>query len=112
MNSSQDKAEHILYKTYWSIMLSDILRKSGLDATDKNKEELHEKHKELFGVKSIANMSHDRLSRFLLEVIIHWGERGIFVRTNRKQFIGIEDRGFSDIIKLPDGTKKRVWDLL
>ena len=93
-------------------MLSDILHKQGLDATEENKKHLHEKHKEIFGVKSIAGMSQDRLSRFLLEVIIHWGERGIFVRTSKKQPWGIEDKALSDIITLPDGKQKRVWDLL
>jgi hypothetical protein len=37
------------------------------------------------------------LGRFLCEVGIFWAERGIFVRTNRKQEIGIEQKPLKDI---------------
>ena len=53
------------------------------------------------GYKTIAGTTDEALGRFLCEVGIFWAERGIFVRTNRKQPI--------NILELP---LKEIWDLL
>jgi len=98
---NEDIADPILYRTYWSLMLSDILHKLGYDATQENKSILHGFHKDALGYKSISGLERERLSKFLLEVVVFWGERGIFVRSSRKHEIGIEDKDLADI-----------WDLL
>lgn len=102
MKSNQpDKADHILYRTYYSLMMGDILHKLGFDATAQNKEILHSFHKRVLGYKSISDASQITLSKFLLEVSIYWGERGIFVRSKQTQPLGIEDMPLSE-----------CWDLL
>jgi hypothetical protein len=98
MTSSQnDIADPILYRTYWSIMLRDILYHLGFDTTKKNKDILHEFHKRVLHYDTIAGRSQNIVSVFLLEVIIFWGERGIFVRTNRKQDLGIEEKPLAEV---------------
>jgi hypothetical protein len=101
MNSNQNKANHVLYKLYWSLILRDILYKLGYDSTDKNKITLHNFHKRVLDYKSIAGVPHETVSHFLRDVGVFWAERGIFVRMNRRQEDGIENRPLSDI-----------WDLL
>jgi len=96
-----DIADPILYRTYWSLMLSDILHQQGKDATKKNKDELHEFHKTLLGYDSIAGKPHEIVSLFLFEVAVYWAvEHGIFVRTSGKQPIGIERMDLKDVWKL------------
>lgn len=81
--------------------MEDALHKLGHDATEENKIILHRFHKEVLGCKSIAGMSHDKLSEFLLNVSIYWAERGIFIRTSGKQEWGMEDQPLS-----------KLWDKL
>jgi hypothetical protein len=72
-------------------MLSDICHKKGIDATKKNKEELHEFHKKVLGYETISGRSQDVVSRFLFEVTVFWSvEHGIFVRTSAAQPFDIE----------------------
>ena len=102
MKSNQaDKADHLLYRTYYSLMASDILHKLGFDATQENKKTLHEFHKRVLGYKSIADVSHETISHFLRDVGIFWAERGIFVRSRATQPWGLEDMPLSEL-----------WDVL
>jgi hypothetical protein len=94
---ASDKADHILYRTYWSLMLSDILHKLGYDATERNKEILHDFHKRILDYKTIADETQEIVSTFLFEVVCFWSQRGIFVRTNANQEIGIEEKELKDI---------------
>lgn len=82
-------------------MMGDVLHKLGYDATNENKFILHDFHKKVLNYKSIAGLSYERLSKFLLEVFVYWAERGIFVRTSKKQDLGIEDQALS-----------KIWDKL
>jgi hypothetical protein len=102
MNATDKEfADPILYRTYFSIMCGDILRGLEFDATKENKLILHEFHKRILGYKTIAGMSHDIVSEFLLEVSIFWATNfGIFVRTSRKQDKGIEWLPLSKVWKL------------
>jgi len=95
----EDIADPVLYRLYFSLMISDILHKLGMDATKENKEKLHEYHKKTLGYDSIAGKSHAIVSMFLLEVTILWAERGIFVRTRREQPFDIEQRSLHDVWK-------------
>lgn len=99
MNYSNEDiiADPILYRTYWSIMLEDILHKLGYDANIENKHTLHEFHKRIFNFKTTSAISHLRLSKFMLEVIIFWEERGIFVRSSRDHYLGMEDDPLSKL---------------
>jgi len=91
-----DIADHVLYRLYFSLMMQDILHKQGYDATQENKAKLHEFHKRILGYESIAGKSHDVLSRFLFDVTCFWAvEKGIFVRTSKKQPINIQDMPLS-----------------
>jgi hypothetical protein len=93
-----DIADPILYRTYWSLMMSDILHGLGMDATKANKEEMHELHKKVLGYESIAGKPQEIVSLFIFEVAVyHAVEHGIFVRTNRKQPLGIEHMKLHDV---------------
>jgi hypothetical protein len=96
-----DRAEHLLYKVYWRLCLSDVLFHLGYEATQENKKTLHDFHKRVLGYKTIAGRSHEVVSKFIAEVTVFWSERGIFVRTSGRQNIRIEDEPLSEI-----------WDLL
>ena len=98
--ADSDKAEHLLYKVYWRLCLSDILYHLGYEATQENKKILHDFHKRVLGYSTIAGRSHEVVSRFIAECCVFWSERGIFVRTSGKQRIGIEDEPLSEIWKL------------
>jgi hypothetical protein len=101
-----DRAEHLLYKVYWRLSLSDILfwlgerDKTVYAPTKENKKILHDFHKRVLNYDSIAGRSHEVVSRFIAEVTIFWSERGIFVRTSGKQKLGLEDEPLSEIWKL------------
>ena len=93
-----DIADPILYRLYWSLMLNDILHKQGFDATKENKEQLHEFHKKELGYTTISGRTQDVVSRFIFEVCVYWSvEKGIFVRTSRKQPIDIADKPLHDV---------------
>lgn len=111
MNSKQNKADHLLYRVYFKLMIPDILYKLGFESTKDNKRILHDFHKRVLGYKSIAGVSDESIGHFLRDVGVFWAERGIFVRTRRNQPVGIELMSFSDVIMV-DGKSKRVWDLL
>jgi len=111
MISADEIADPILYRTYHALMMPDILHHLGFDATKRNKDELHKFHKHVLGYRTISGLSQEQLSIYLFSVCVFWAERGIFVRTNRRQPWGIERMGFSDIVEV-DGRDKRVWDLL
>ena len=96
-SQSHEKADPILYRTYYSLMLRDILFYLGYDSTRQNKQILHEWHKRVLGFKSIAGGKDETVKQFLFEVGVFWAERGIFVRANRKQEIGIEQKPLKDI---------------
>jgi hypothetical protein len=82
-------------------MLPDILTKIGAEITPKNKETLHDFHKRILGYETIAGQSHEFVSLFLFEVCVWWAvEKGIFVRTSRKQMDyprNIEDCSFKEV---------------
>jgi len=79
-------------------MMGDILHQIGFDATKDNKAILHEFHKRILGYKTIAGRSQVAVEKFLMEVIAFWeSEFGIFVRTNKKQELGIENRPLSEL---------------
>jgi hypothetical protein len=99
--SRDDKADHLLYRTYWGLCLNDILYKQGFAVNEANKKVLHDFHKRVLGYKTISEESEEILSRFISEVVLFWGERGIFVRTSRRQPRWIEWMSLHDI-----------WDLL
>jgi hypothetical protein len=107
----EDIADPILYRLYWGFILPDIAHKFGLDATPYVKQRLHTIHKKALGYDSIAGKSQGVVSKFLFEVCAEYAIIGIFVRTKESQPIGIELKGFTDIIEV-NGEKKRVWDLL
>jgi hypothetical protein len=106
-----DIADPVLFKLYWGFMLPDICRNKGLPQTDEVKKRLHEIHKKYLKYPTIAGQPHRVVSRFLFEVCALWACFGVFVRTREEQPIGIENRGFDEII-LVNGEEKRVWDLL
>ena len=108
---NNDIADPVLYRLYWSIVLRDILYKLGYDTTKKNKEILHDFHKRALGYETIAGRSNEVVGRFIFEVCAEWAIQGIFVRNNRKQPLGIEDKEFSDIIMV-DEKEHQIWDLL
>jgi hypothetical protein len=107
-----DIANPVLYRLYWGFMLPDICRNMELPITPYVKSRLHEIHKKHLKYDSISNRSHEIVSRFLFEVCALWACHGVFVRTHKDQPIGIEWRAFTDLVKMPDGTRKKVWDLL
>ena len=109
---SEHIADHLLYRTYYKLILGDILYHLGHEPTAKNKDILHKFHKRVLGYKTIAGLTQEQLSVFLFAVGVFWAERGIFVRTRKVQPIGIENRAFSDYVKMPNGEMKQVWDLL
>ena len=96
--NSNDIADPILYRLYWSLMCRDILYYLGFDATKKNKEILHDFHKRILGYKTIAGRSQTTVEKFLLEVSVFWAtEFGFFIRTNSRQEIGIDKLPLSEI---------------
>lgn len=95
MDLRDEIADPILYRTYYSIMMNSILEKLRYKPTINNKAILHRFHKRVLGYGSIAGVSHDRLSKFLLDVCVFWAERGIFVKTSGKQL------KFKNIERLP-----------
>jgi hypothetical protein len=92
-----DIADPILYRTYYSLVLRDILYHLGYDTTRRNKDILHDFHKRILGYNTIAGRTQEVVSRFIFEVGVFWAERGIFVRMNRKQEIGIEEKPLSEV---------------
>jgi len=111
MSSNQNKADHILYKVYFRLMIPDILFHLGFESTRDNKRILHDFHKRVLGYKTIAGIPEENVKHFLRDVGVFWADRGIFVRTKKIQPIGIESKAFSDIVII-NGESKRVWDLL
>lgn len=87
MTSSRDKerAEHLLYKVYFRLCLEDILNHLRVEPTAEAKTILHDFHKRVLGYKTIAGESHEAVSRFIQKVCLFWAERGLFVRTSKKQ---------------------------
>ena len=108
---NDDIANPVLYRLYWGFMLPDICRSKGLPSTSMVKERLHEIHKKYLKYHTIAGQPQRVVSQFLFEVCALWACHGVFVRTKEDQPIGIELRGFSEIVKVGD-EEKRVWDLL
>jgi hypothetical protein len=108
---NEDIADPKLYRIYWKLMMEDICRSKGLPPTQYVKNRLHEIHKKYLKYPSIAGKPEWEVKQFLFEVCALWACFGVFVRTNRKQPIGIEKMGFNEIIEI-DGEKKRIWDLL
>lgn len=98
---NQDSEEYRLYKLYWSLCLSDILTKLKLPINKEYKSLLHDYNKKVLGYRTISNESKEVISKFISEVCLYWGERGIFVRTSRRQPKNIE--------WMPLST---IWDLL
>ena len=90
-------AEPIVYRLYWSIILRDVLFYLGFDSTRKNKQIVHEFHKRVLGYETIAGQSKEIVSTFIPEVLLFWAERGVFIRSNRKQEIGMENQPLSQI---------------
>jgi hypothetical protein len=78
-------------------MLRDVLYHLGFDSNKRNKEILHEFHKRVIGIDSMAGKTHETVSQFILSVTLFWAERGIFVRTSRKMPLGIEDMPLEEL---------------
>lgn len=99
MNSKdEDLADPILYRTYYKLVLGDILDFLGFPATQGNKRTLHDFHKRITGYKSIAGKSQRTVSNFILEVVIFWQtEFGIFIRTSAKQEKDLMDKPLSEV---------------
>ena len=97
-----DIADPLLYRTYWSLVLSDILFHLGYDATAANKELLHAFHKRVLLYDGTAGRTQEVMSRFIQDCCIFWAvEYGIFVRTSRRQPLHLEMLPLSEI-----------WDIL
>lgn len=97
MNSKDEIADPILYRTYWSLVCGDILEFLGFPTTQQNKLILHEFHKRITGYKSIAGKSQRTVSDFILNVVIFWQtEFGIFIRTSGKQTTDMIDKPLSE----------------
>ena len=112
VKSNPDKANHLLYRTYFKLMLEDILHKSGIDATKENKLELHEFHKKTLGYKTTSGLTQEEYKFFLFETVVWWAvEKGIFVRTKKDQPIDIQNMSFFAEVETKSGIK-RVIDLL
>ena len=90
-------ADPILYRLYFSIITRDILYKLGFDSNKRNKQILHEFHKRVLNYETIAGQSQEIVSTFIAEVLLFWAEQGIFVRSNSRQEIGMEDKALSEI---------------
>ena len=107
-----DIANPLLYRLYWKLCLEDILFHLGFEPTAKHKEILHDFHKRVLGYDSTSKRTQEVMSRFIMDVCIFWSvEKGIFVRTSRKQPLWIEQLGFSDKVKV-NGIEYTVRDLL
>jgi hypothetical protein len=111
-SANEYKGDPVLWRLYWGFMLVDIAHKLEIDATPYVKMRLHEMHKKYLKYPTTQGISQQRMSRFLFEVCALWACHGIFVRTHKDQPIGLEEKAFTDLVKMPDGTMKRVWDLL
>ena len=98
---ANDRANPVLYRLYYSIIMADILYKLGFTPTKANKETLHTFHKEVLGYESIAGLSHDALSMFINRVLLYWAEKGMFIRNRQGQPYDIEDKELA-----------KIWDLL
>ena len=67
-------------------MMNDIITKLGYEPTMEAKMLVHNFHKRILGYKTIAGLSYEALSHFLLLVVAYWSsEHGFFIRTNKKQ---------------------------
>jgi len=106
-SQSENTANHLLYRVYYSLMMADILHHLGFDATTGNKEILHSFHKRILGYKTISGMLYEELSVFLFAVGVFWADRGIFVRSSGRQPWGIENMPLNGYYE-----GKRIWDLL
>src|SRR5512133_114242 len=87
-SSPENKAEHILYRTYFGLCLYDILKAHGFkkhEMTQELKDRLHELHKRILGYPTIENQSQEVVSTFIQKVTLLWAEYGVFVRTSKKQ---------------------------
>jgi hypothetical protein len=90
-------ADPILYRTYYSLMMGDILLRLGVSPTKKAKDQLHDFHKRMFGYKTIAGQPHEAVSHFLFCVTVFWAtEFGFFIRTNGRQPYDIESKPLSE----------------
>jgi hypothetical protein len=100
--AKSDIADPLLYRTYWKLVLGDILFHLGYEATAANKELLHDFHKRVLLYDSTAGRTQEVMSRFITDVTIFWAvEYGIFVRTSKKQPLYIETMDLHDL-----------WDIL
>ena len=97
MKISNEFADPLLYRTYWTLCLGDILFYLGYEPTKEAKLLLHEFHKRVLGYDSTANRTQEVVSRFIQDVCIFWAERGIFVRTSGRQPLYIELMDFKDV---------------
>jgi hypothetical protein len=97
----EDTFTNRLYRTYWSLCLGDVLTKLGYPVNEANKKAVHDFHKRVLGYATISEQDEKVLSKFIQEVCLFWGERGIFVRTSGKQPKNIEWMALRD-----------VWDFL
>jgi len=99
-HKKEDRADPILFHVYWGLCCGDILFHLGYPPTAENKKILHEFHKRVLGYDTISNRSHEVVSRFITEVCIFWAtEKGIFVRTSKKQPLYIELMDLHDVWK-------------
>jgi len=91
------KADPILYRLYYGLMLPDIAHKNGLDATPYVKKRLHDIHKKYLKYESIAGKPQWMVSQFLFEVCALWACFGIFVRTKEEQPMDILEKPLKDV---------------
>lgn len=100
--SAKNTDEHLLYRTYWKLCLSDVISKNGwmkeAEITSEAKEQVHDFHKRVLGYKTISGLSHEKLSKFIQEVCLFWAETsGVFIRTSKKQPKWIEWMPLSEV---------------
>lgn len=77
--------------------MSDILCRLKHPSNETNKKILHDFHKRVLGYGTISDQDVEVLSKFIQEVCLFWAERGIFVRTSRRQPKNIEWMALRDI---------------
>jgi hypothetical protein len=93
----EDIADPKLYRAYWSLILGDLCRQLYIPHTEKIKLQLHKEFKDYLGYISTAGMSSEEYKLFLFQVLATCSvELGLFVRSSKKQPIGIADYNLED----------------
>jgi hypothetical protein len=93
----EDRELAKLYRTYWSLILCDILEKLGEAPTRENKLRLHEAHKKIYETDSISGRPFEYVSEFVFTIVAWYAtEMGIFIRTSGKMPENIAEMDLKD----------------